>query len=45
MKNTKNKNAFCEVEHKHDDPVPSFDYAHTYIMYVTMQLTKALAIS
>ena len=41
-KKTEDSDAFSEANHKHDDPVASFDYAHVHksIIYVTIQLAK-----
>ena len=42
-KKTEDSDAFSEVNHKHDDPVVSLDYAHDHMsnIYVTIQLAKS----
>ena len=42
-KKTENSGAFSKVEHKHDNPVTSLDYAHVNksIIYVTTRLAKS----
>ena len=42
MKKTEDSDAYSEMEHKHGNPVVSFDYVHfhNFIIYVTPQSIK-----